>query len=173
MGLFGLRILDFIGTDYQPCFVNEGKRLIIFVETDGCGLDGIAVATDCSVGRRTLRLYDFGKMAVTMVNRDSNRAIRITPHANSRQLATQYAPDAESRWHAYRDAYQLIPDEEMLCYEDVQLQQSMANILSQPDLRAICALCGEEVMNGREVVLKDGRILCQPCAGNSYFNRNK
>ena len=34
------------------------KRLLTIVETDGCGADGIAVATGCWVGRRTMRVED-------------------------------------------------------------------------------------------------------------------
>ncbi|MBI3177949.1 MAG: formylmethanofuran dehydrogenase, partial [Chloroflexi bacterium] len=32
------------------------KRLFTIVETDGCASDGIATATNCWVGRRTLRV---------------------------------------------------------------------------------------------------------------------
>ncbi|MCZ7672117.1 MAG: formylmethanofuran dehydrogenase subunit E family protein [Chloroflexi bacterium] len=38
------------------------------METDGCGADGVAVAADCHVGRRTLRVVDYGKMAATFVD---------------------------------------------------------------------------------------------------------
>ena len=37
------------------------KRLLTIVETDGCFTDGVAVATGCRVGRRTLRIEDYGK----------------------------------------------------------------------------------------------------------------
>ncbi|MCQ3978482.1 MAG: formylmethanofuran dehydrogenase, partial [Anaerolineae bacterium] len=32
------------------------KRLLTIVETDGCLIDGLAVATGCRVGRRTMRV---------------------------------------------------------------------------------------------------------------------
>jgi len=169
MGLYGLRLLGLVDGEYQPRFVNEGKRLLVFVETDGCGADGIAVATDCAVGWRTLRVVDYGKMAATLVHVDSNRAIRLSPHPDARDLAQSCAPDAESRWHAYVAAYQLLADEAMMVARPVQLTQSLAVILSRPEARAVCAVCGEEVMNEREVVGENGRILCQSCAGNGYY----
>ena len=44
------------------------KRLYTFVETDGCFADGVMVATGCSLGHRTLRLIDYGKVAATFVD---------------------------------------------------------------------------------------------------------
>ncbi len=39
------------------------KRLLTIVETDGCFSTGVSVATNCWVGRRTLRVEDYGKVA--------------------------------------------------------------------------------------------------------------
>src|SRR5439155_26987565 len=44
------------------------KRLLVIVETDGCAADGVAVACNCWVGRRTLRVEDYGKVAATFVD---------------------------------------------------------------------------------------------------------
>ena len=63
------------------------KRLLTIAETDGCGADGISAATGCWVGRRTLHIMDFGKMAATFVDTTSGNAVRIAPSAQSRQLA--------------------------------------------------------------------------------------
>jgi|YNPNPStandDraft_1061719.scaffolds.fasta_scaffold12113_4 formylmethanofuran dehydrogenase subunit E len=41
------------------------KCLYTIVETDGCAADGIAVASNCWVGRRTLHIEDCGKVAAT------------------------------------------------------------------------------------------------------------
>jgi formylmethanofuran dehydrogenase subunit E len=169
LGLYGLRLLGLVDEAYQPRFVNEEKRLLVFVETDGCGADGIAVATNCAVGRRTLRVFDYGKMAATFVDTDTNQAIRLIPHPDARHLAQSCAPEAESRWHAYREAYQQLPDEAMMVARAVQLRQPITAIISHPEARGICVRCGEEVMNEREVVGKNGRALCPSCAGDSYY----
>jgi formylmethanofuran dehydrogenase subunit E len=44
------------------------KRLLMIVETDGCFADGVAAATGCAMGHRTLRLADYGKSAATFVD---------------------------------------------------------------------------------------------------------
>ena len=162
IGLYGLRVLGMLDTTAVNRYENARKKLLTIVETDGCGLDGIAVATDCHVGRRTLRVMDYGKMAATLIDVKSKTAVRVSPQPNIRQLARDYAPDARSRWHAFLEAYHIIPD------EAVVLTQSIEEILSRPRVRARCADCGEEIVNEREVMI-NGRLLCLPCAGTTYY----
>ena len=167
MGLFGLRQLGLLDT-VTYLFDNEKKRLMTIMETDGCGADGVAVATDCHVGRRTLRVVDYGKMAATFVDTKTEQAIRVAPSAQSRELATEFAPNAQSRWHAYLEAYQVMPDDLLLVWQPVQLTPSISELISRPGVCVMCAACGEEIINEREVVV-NGRTLCHSCAGNSYY----
>jgi formylmethanofuran dehydrogenase subunit E len=168
LALGGLRSLGLVGWDYQPRFKNENKRLLTIVETDGCAADGISVTTGCAIGKRTLRIVDQGKVAATLIDTYSNSVIRVSPTAASRTLAKVYAPQARSIWHAYLEAYQIIPDEELMKFEKVQLTRPLAEILSKPDARVICSKCGEEIINEREV-MHSGAILCLHCAGDSYY----
>jgi formylmethanofuran dehydrogenase subunit E len=168
LALCGLRALHLAGEDYLPRFDNRRRRLLTIVETDGCGADGVAVASDCWVGRRTLRVVDYGKVAATLVDTRSGVAVRVAPRPEARALAHTYALGARSRWHAYLEAYQIIPDEELLQIQPVQLCQSPAELLSRPSARAICQRCGEEIINERQVV-HGGETLCRACAGESYY----
>jgi len=168
LGLFGLRSLELVDTGYLPRFMNHDKRLLTIIETDGCGVDGIAVATCCEVGRRTLRVEDFGKMAATLVDTYTEQAIRIAPQVTVRDIVPQYAPQSQSQWHAYLDAYQIMPDELMFTVQPVRLLHSLAAMISQPGLRASCERCEEEIMNEREVRL-NGQLLCLACAGHAYY----
>ena len=168
MGLMGLRHLGMIDGEFQPRYDNNRKRLLTLVETDGCGADGIAVATDCYVGKRTLRVFDYGKMAATLVDTRTETAVRVIPHPDARQSALVFVPDARSHWHAYLEAYQIIPDEQLMIFKEVSLTQSIAEILSRPTARALCEACGEEIFNQREVI-RNGRTLCRPCAGEKYY----
>jgi formylmethanofuran dehydrogenase subunit E len=144
------------------------KRLLTIVETDGCFTDGLAVATGCWVGRRTLRIEDYGKIAATFVDTITGRAIRLTPRSAARDLAARYAPEAADSWHAYLLGYQRIPDDDLLAVQHVQLTVSIRSIISTPDARALCALCGEEIFNEREVV-RAGVVLCRSCAESAYY----
>ncbi len=167
LGLAGLRLLDLLGPEEEP-FRNPVKRLMTIVETDGCGADGIAVATDCSVGRRTLRVEDYGKLAATLVDTHAGRAVRVWPRPDARALAVARTPDAESDWHAYLLGYQRLAEEELVAYTPVRLRRPLSEILSRPGARAFCARCAEEIMNEREVAGPDGP-LCLGCAGSAYY----
>ncbi len=78
----------------------DDKRLLTIVETDGCAADGVSVATGCTVGHRTLRVMDFGKVAATFVDVCTGEAVRIVPRPGVREAAQSLVPGAESRWHA-------------------------------------------------------------------------
>ena len=145
------------------------KRLYTIVETDGCGMDGIAVATGCSPGRRSMRILDYGKMAATFIDTKTREAVRLSPHPQTRLLWDQYAPDAPDRWHGYLQAYQVMPDEVLLIALPVKFNFSLEKTISLPDQRAICEACDEEIINQRQIVA-DGHVLCQSCAGQSYYS---
>ena len=168
LGLRGLRALKLVDEGETRRFFNDRKRLLTIVETDGCGLDGVAVATGCEVGRRTLRVLDFGKVAATLVDTHTGKAVRVHPAPVARTLARRYVPDARSRWHAYLEAYQVIPDEELLVVKRVQLTQTLQDILSKPGIRTTCHCCGEEIINEREVMV-EAHPLCRHCAGDRYY----
>ena len=144
------------------------KRLLTIVETDGCATDGIAVVTNCSVGRRTMRVEDCGKVAATFVDTESEHAVRLVPRSNVRQLAYQYVPKARNKWEAQLAGYQCMPSSDLLDVHPVHLTTPLPQSLGRPGMKATCDMCGEEVMNGREAV-QDGKTLCRTCAGQSYY----
>lgn len=161
----GLQIATLLGLELPQ----SDKRLLTFVETDGCFADGISVATGCWLGRRTLRLMDYGKTAATFVDTKTDVAIRFWPHPGSRDRSGDYAPDEQSRWHTMLEAYQVMPADELLCWRHVDLTVSLKEIISRAGVRVNCEICGEEVINEREVV-RDGLTLCRACASDSYYH---
>ena len=146
----------------------SGKRLLTIVETDGCTADGIAVATNCWVGRRTLRIEDYGKIAATFVDTESKQAVRIHPRTHIRSLAPSYAPQTANKWEAQLIGYQHIVNEILLNWQWVELNTDLEQLISYPGAKAVCSICGEEIINQREVVMGD-RTLCRACAGGAYY----
>jgi formylmethanofuran dehydrogenase subunit E len=161
MGMYAIKILNLN-------LHQNDKRLFTFIETDGCALDGVSVATGCWVGRRTMQVLDFGKIAATFVVVHTERAVRIFPHPEARRAINRYAKHTKDRWHAYLEAYQVMPLDELLVAQSVQLTFSIQAIISCEDTRALCDRCGEEIFNEREVCL-DQMVLCRSCAGGAYF----
>ncbi len=146
------------------------KRLFTFVETDGCFADGLAVATGCTLGHRTLRLMDYGKVAATFVDTETEKALRIYPHPASRDTAANHLPQIASHWEAMLEAYQVLSLEDLFCWHPVQLTLDLTALISKHGPRVNCALCGEEILNEREIVV-DGQPVCRACSGDSYYSR--
>ncbi len=144
------------------------KRLLIIIETDGCFADGVEAATGCTVGHRTLRVEDYGKIAATFVDVKTGRAVRVAPRLNVRQRAYAYAPSESRHYFAQLKAYQAMPDRELLSVQPVQLTTPVEAIVSRASVRVNCEACGEEIINEREVE-REGLTLCRACAGQAYY----
>lgn len=146
----------------------NSKRLLVITETDGCFADGLSAATNCTVGHRTLRVEDYGKVAATFIDTQNGKAIRVAPLLDIRQRACLYTIDEPRHYFAQMKSYQSMPDEEMMSTQEVFLNTPIEQIVSRPGLRANCNICGEEIMNEREI-LHNGLTLCRACAHEGYY----
>lgn len=166
--ILGVRMGVYAGALLGVELPQQDKRLIAFVETDGCVSDGVMVATGCSLGHRTMRLVDLGKVAVTLADTKNGQAVRVWPNPQARKLAAHYQPAAPNRWQAQLAAYQEIPDDELLCAANVEMTLCLETIVGKKGVRVNCDSCGEEILNGRERT-RQGRVLCAHCDGESYY----
>ena len=66
------------------------KKLVVYVEMDRCATDAVQAVTGCSLGKRTLKFLDYGKMAVTFVNTETQQAIRVLAKDDARALVPRY-----------------------------------------------------------------------------------
>jgi formylmethanofuran dehydrogenase subunit E len=166
--VLGVRIGLLAGRVLEILLPQPEKHLLAIAETDGCFVDGVSAATGCYVGRRTLRIEDYGKTAATFIDTLKEQAIRITPLPNSRELAWDYASSARNQWEAQLIGYQYIPDELLLDWQSVKLTVPVQQLIGQAGTRLTCKVCGEEIINQREVV-REGAVVCRFCAGDSYY----
>lgn len=144
------------------------KRLLVILETDGCFADGVEVATGCTVGHRTLRVADYGKTAATFIDVNTEQAVRVFPQFAVRERAYAYALDEPRHYFAQLQAYQVMPDAELLTVQAVTLRTPVAVLVSRPGIRVNCTQCGEEIINEREVLV-DSQPYCRACVGQSYY----
>ncbi len=72
MALLGCRLLEI--NDPRGA---DKKKLIVWVEIDRCMTDAISAVTGVRLGKRSLKYVDYGKVAATFVNTETNRAVRI------------------------------------------------------------------------------------------------
>ena len=161
IGLKGMSVLGLDDTSAR-------KNLLVISETDGCFIDGIIAVTKSSVGHRTLRMEDYGKIAATFADTKTGQTVRIAPQLNVRERAWDYAPGETRHYFAQLQAYQAMPDDELLTVQPVKLNPSLEALISKAGVRVNCAHCGEEIINQREV-LRDGNLYCVACAQTAYY----
>jgi formylmethanofuran dehydrogenase subunit E len=171
--VLGVRLGMCAARIFTPLLPQKNKRMLAMVEMDGCFADGVSVATGCSMGHRTMRLADEGKIAATFIDTvvapREGSALRIYALPDLRVRAAASARSAPNRWRAYLSAYQQLADEEMFGTIPVRLNFDVHAIVGEPGARTTCSRCGEEILNLREIV-REGHILCRSCAGESYWS---
>ena len=151
---------------YDP---KSSKRLITFVETDRCGTDAVQTVTGCTLGKRTLKFVDYGKLAATFLDTDTGRAVRIAARESARDAALRFAPDEADAHAAQLRAYKALPADDLFSVREVRATLAEAELPGRSRARVVCTACGEGVSNGRELSVA-GRTVCRACAGVPYYD---
>ena len=146
----------------------ERRNLLVFVELDRCATDAIQSVTGCSLGRRTMKFMDYGKMAATFLNLKTCRAVRVVAKEESRKLAEEYLPGSDNKYAAQIEAYKVMPDDDLFAVMEVSVKLNPEDMPGRPLSRVKCDKCGEYVQDLREV-RENGTILCRSCAGPGYY----
>jgi len=163
MALFGLGKIDV--TDPRGI---DRKHMMVFVETDRCATDAIQSVTGCSLGHRTMKFLDYGKMAASFINVRTGRAVRVSAREDARARAKEYFPGNENKYEAQIAAYRVMSDQELFNWHWVRVTIDPQDMPGRPLARIQCESCGEHVLDMREVRV-NGRMLCRPCAEGAYY----
>ena len=155
----------------------DRKRLVTFVEIDRCATDAIGVVTGCRVGKRALKLRDWGKMAATFVDlnaklgEDSYKGLRVVALESSKGRAKELYPKLEKNAQQMK-AYRELPDAELFAEQWVRVPLPASEFPGYKGERVACARCGEGV-NFDRFVERGGERLCVACAGGGslYYER--
>ena len=146
----------------------DRKRLVTFVEIDRCATDAIGVVTGCRVGKRALKLRDWGKMAATFVDLaakiegEEYKALRVVARESSKARAKELYPELEKNAQQMK-AYREMPDEELFAEQWVRVALPASEFPGYKGERVACARCGEGV-NFDRFVERGGERLCLACA---------
>jgi len=149
-GLLGLEVPD------------RSKRLLVHVETGRCAADALQAVTGCRVGRRTLRILDYGKLAATFFDTRGGVALRVAVRGDLRRRVDALALQGESRDETQRRMYLTLPPGDIFSTSSVAYHLSPFDEPGRPQRRVECVVCGEEVSDGRDVAT-DAGPLCRPC----------
>jgi formylmethanofuran dehydrogenase subunit E len=149
----------------------DRKKLIVWVEIDRCMADAVSAVTGARLGKRSLKYVDYGKVAATFLNTETERAVRIVALESARTLADErFADIANKRERQFR-AYSESTDADLFKVELVSVALSEFDVPGSPRSRVICAVCGEGVNDGREVIGADGDPICRGCDQGNYYSK--
>ena len=148
---------------------NDRKSLIVFVEMDRCATDAVRSVTGCTLGHRTMKFLDYGKMAVSYLNLKTGRAVRIVAREDARDKAREYKPHITDKYAAQMEAYKVIRDEELFDVMEVSITVRPEDMPGRPLSRVQCEECAEYVQDHREKLI-DGKLLCNSCASGTYYS---
>ena len=157
-----------------------GEEILAIVECNNCFVDGVQVATGCTLGNNSLIYLDAGKNAVTIVKRNDWKGVRV--YVDSKKLREKYftkealnlfnrvvvrregnEEDLEKLrklWEEMGLKIMTIPESEFKI-EEVNVEA----IEPAPVFESVkCEKCGELVMKTR-IRRVDGKFLCLSCFG--------
>jgi len=149
----------------------DRRKLIVWVEIDRCMTDAISAVTGVRLGKRSLKYVDYGKVAATFLNTETRRAVRIVALEEARSLADERYPEIENKRQRQFQAYSEATDDELFKTELVEIELSDFDVPGSPRSRVICAVCGEGVNDGREVIDAGGDPLCRGCQRGTYYSK--
>jgi formylmethanofuran dehydrogenase subunit E len=141
----------------------EGEKdLIVFVENDRCIADAVLIATGTRLGRRTLKLVDYGKMAATFVNlaKDISWRVGLQPF----ELGDASKEEAKLRVLS-------MADDELLSWKKVRVHLKKEDLPGKPERIVRCVRCGEKVFDGKDIAGDDGESgpFCVSCVNGAYY----
>jgi len=145
----------------------DRKRLVVFVEIDRCATDAIGVVTAARVGKRALKLRDWGKMAATFVDLyaplgdDAYKAVRIVALESSKAAAKARYPELEKNAQQMQ-AYRELPDDELFSLQWVRVPLPPSEFPGYKGQRVVCARCGEGI-NFDRFIDRNNERLCLLC----------
>lgn len=147
------------------------KRLFAVVETTLCLADGVQASTGCTQGHASLRVEDFGKLAVCLARSDTKIGVRIVLKRDVRSSLIE-------GW-MMRKVKLSHDTEEELAKELLRLDESsflIEEVAVEPFFKfdeseiIKCSKCGE-LLAGAKAVKKQQEILCKACSDLGYYTR--
>jgi formylmethanofuran dehydrogenase subunit E len=145
----------------------DPKEIIVYVENDRCIADTIQIITGTRLGRRSMKLVNYGKMAATFINTRTGDAYRIWVSGNFTEMTGSISADLHEREKQYTTILEADSDE-IVSVQKVSVNIPPMEMPGKPQRTIICFLCKEKVMDGKDVLTEEGSM-CQACAGEPYY----
>ncbi len=151
------------------------EEMIAIVENNSCGIDAVQALAGCSFGKGNLYFLDYGKQVYTFALRGDGCAVRVAV-----KYGTTYDPEfvalkeranssnaTEKEKELFKDGIRDRVQKLLTAGPEVfDIKEVYINLPERASVYQTlqCAECLEGVMEPR-TRLKEGRIVCIPCAG--------
>jgi formylmethanofuran dehydrogenase subunit E len=158
----------------------QDKELFAVSETGkghaaGCFLDGIMTATGCTYGKSNIEKLYFNKMAFTLVDQQTGRAVRVSlkPDFFKKALASPFVQKRKTGvppQNIEPEIAEPLVERILALDEDAFLDLGPVHqvevVKGKPSFTAKrCAGCGELTFVNKLRVTEDGAFVCIPCSG--------
>lgn len=158
----------------------QDKELFVVAETGkghaaGCFLDGIMTATGCTYGKSNIEKRYFNKMAFTLIDQQTGRAVRVSlkPDFFEKALASPFVQKRKQGVPPQDIAPEIAdPLVDRILTMDEGAFLDIGDVHETPVKKGKgiftakgCALCGELTFVNKLRVTEDGRSVCIPCSG--------
>jgi formylmethanofuran dehydrogenase subunit E len=157
----------------------KDKELIVEAETGkghaaGCFLDGVMVSTGCTYGKANIQKLYYNKMAFTLIDAKSDKAIRVSLKPEFFEKALQ-SPFVQERKKGV-PPQNISPEITTPLVEHIlNLAESQFLDISKVFQKEVkkgapnfevkrCSKCGEAVFTDKLKKTSNGELLCIPCA---------
>ncbi len=145
----------------------DPNEIIVYVENDRCIADAIQIITGTRLGRRSMKLVNYGKMAATFINTRTGDAYRVWVSGKVNEMIGEISSDMQEREMQYKTVLESCSDD-IVSVQRVSVDIPGWEMPGKPQRIVICNRCKEKVMDGKDVLHDDGP-LCMACAGNPYY----
>ena len=161
MGLKAIGIEDPKGRDR--------KKFMAFVETYRCPADALLAVAGRRPGKRTFRVIDYGKEAMTVVHLETGKAVRVSVNDKDDYKTQEITREMIER-NPHTMEWALQPEENLFEVREGKVDMKPEVLPGKPLRIVTCSVCGERVMDCREVRM-DGKIYCGACVnGGGYYS---
>jgi formylmethanofuran dehydrogenase subunit E len=143
-------------------FPDNEKDFIVFVENDRCIADAVLVATGTRLGRRSLKLVNYGKMAATFVNLKKDIAYRVS-------LKPFDLGDASKE--ETKERLLTMKDDDLLLWKKVRVRLRKEELPGKPERIVRCVTCGEKVFDAKDIAANGTETgpFCISCVHGAYY----
>ncbi len=175
MGLrAGLAALEALGVDRAA----DGQlTALVEIDSDHCATcyaDGVMMATGCTFGKGNIRKLGYGKFVLTLIDNKTGRTVRVATRNEviKRNQESEFIQFRKKGVPASKIASELIdPAVDFILQESTErlfnigpVQEVKVTPGRAHDFNTIiCSECGEVAVE-RYARIKNGKVVCMPCA---------